>query len=65
LAGVASGIFKDFSIAKKKTEYVDLMEPDKKNHELYMDYFKVYKSVYNNLKNDFVDLDKLRNKYHK
>ncbi len=65
LAGVASGIFKDFSIAKEKTEYVDRMEPDKKNHELYMDYFKVYKSVYNNLKNDFVELDKLRNKYHK
>ncbi|MFA6309204.1 MAG: FGGY-family carbohydrate kinase [Clostridia bacterium] len=65
LAGVSVGIFKDFSIAKKKTEYVELMEPNEETHKLYMDYFKVYKSIYNNLKNDFVELDKLRNKYYK
>lgn len=63
LAGVSVGIFKDFSIAKLKTEYVDLMEPDSKNHELYMDYFRVYKSIYNHLKEDFKELATIRNKW--
>ncbi|MCX7842009.1 MAG: FGGY-family carbohydrate kinase [Clostridia bacterium] len=63
LAGVATGIFKDFSIAKKKVEYVERMEPDKSTHELYMDYFKVYKSLYENVKSDFRALAELRNKY--
>ena len=60
LAGVATGIFKDFSVAKQWTEYVDLMEPDANTHELYMKYFDLYKSVYNNLKEDFKTLAALR-----
>lgn len=63
LAGVATGIFKDFSIARLKAEYVDLMEPDQSNHELYMDYFKVYKNLYEHVKSDFRDLAELRKKY--
>ena len=63
LAGVATGIFKDFSLTKKHAEYIDLMEPDAGNHELYMEYFKLYKSVYNHLKEDFRTLANLRSKY--
>lgn len=62
LAGVATGIFKDFSVAKEWTEYVDLMEPNADTHKLYMKYFDLYKSVYNNLKGDFKKLAELRNK---
>jgi xylulokinase len=61
LAGVATGIFPDFSVAKKWTEYIDPMEPNRKNHELYMEYFKLYKSLYNNIKEDYKTLAKLRN----
>ena len=61
LAGVATGIFPDFSVAKKWTEYIDPMEPNHKNHELYMEYFKLYKSLYNNIKEDYKTLAKLRN----
>lgn len=32
LAGVASGVFKDFSIAVEKAEYIDRMDPDPANH---------------------------------
>ncbi len=64
LAGVSTGIFKDFSIAKKKAEYVDEMEPDEDNHALYMDYFNVYKNLYEHVRSDFMDLAKLRNKYY-
>lgn len=64
LAGVATGVFKDFSIAKEKTEYVDRMEPIKENHEMYMEYFRIYKNLYKHLKDDFRDLAVLREKYH-
>ncbi len=61
LGGVSTGIFKDYSIAKEKAEYIDLMEPIKENHERYMEYFRIYKNLYNHLKQDFKDLAKVRN----
>ncbi len=63
LAGVATELFKDFSVAKQWTEYIDPMEPDKKNHELYMDYFKLYKNLYNHVKEDYKTLAGLREKH--
>lgn len=62
LAGVATGIFKDFSVARQWTQHIDPMEPDAETHRLYMEYFNLYKSVYNNLKNDFTKLAELRNR---
>jgi len=38
------------------------MEPDERNHAEYMEYFEIYKNVYNHLKEDFKELAKLRNK---
>ncbi len=61
LAGVSVGIFDDFSIAKQKAEYIDRMEPDMENHNLYMEYFKIYKSIYTHIKPDFRSLAELRN----
>ncbi len=63
LAGVATGLFEDFSIAKKWVEHIDLMEPDQETHKLYMDYFKIYKNIYEHVKNDYKDLAFLRKKY--
>jgi sugar (pentulose or hexulose) kinase len=60
LAGVSSGVFKDFNIAKQKVEYVEPMEPDETNHGIYMEYFKLYKKVYEHIKEDFRDLARLR-----
>lgn len=65
LAGVATGVFKDFSIAKEKAEYIDRLEPDQKMHDMYMEYFKIYQNVYQHLKSDFVDLAELRGKTYK
>lgn len=62
LAGVASGIFKDYEIAKQKAEYIELIEPKKSNHDLYMEYFKIYKNIYDHLKNDFLDLYNLNSR---
>ena len=63
LAGVATGIFKDFSVARQKVEYVDRLEPIKENHRLYMDYFGLYKNIYRLVKEDFKELAELRNRY--
>ena len=63
LAGVATGIFKDFSVAKDWVEYVEPMEPDSSTHSLYMEYFALYKSIYEHIKVDYKTLAKLRNKY--
>lgn len=60
LAGVATGILKDFTVARQWTEYIDRMEPDANTHKLYMQYFDLYKSVYNNLKDNFKTLATLR-----
>ncbi len=60
LAGVATGIFEDFSVAKQWSEYVDRMDPIPGNHEKYLEYFDLYKSIYENVKGDFQTLARLR-----
>jgi len=63
LSGVATGIFKDFYVAREWSEYIGLMEPDRSNHERYMEYYAIYRNLYEHLKEDFRDLAVLRNKY--
>jgi xylulokinase len=63
LAGVATGVFKDFSVAEQFTSYIDPMEPDQDKHGLYMDYFSLYKDLYEHIKGDFKTLAMLRKKY--
>ena len=62
LAGVATGVFDDFGIAREKAEYVDRIEPDKKRHEKYMEYFRIYKDIYEHVKDDYKNLAKLTGK---
>lgn len=61
LAGVATGVFKDFSVAKQWVEFVEPMEPEKASHERYMDYFGLYKKLYEHVKEDYRELARLRN----
>ncbi|MFO7634766.1 MAG: FGGY-family carbohydrate kinase, partial [Caldilinea sp.] len=63
LAGVATGVFKDFGVAKQWAEYAARMEPNAENHARYMDYFGLYKQVYEHVKGDFVELARIREKY--
>jgi len=60
LAGVATGIFKDFSVAKKWAEYGEELTPNQENHERYMKYFALYKQIYEHVKDDFKALALLR-----
>lgn len=63
LAGVATGVFKDYSIAKEKTQYIERMEPISAHHKQYKDYFALYKKIYAHLREDFTELAKLREEY--
>jgi xylulokinase len=60
LAGVAAGVFKDFSVAKEWVEYIEPMEPNQEHHERYMEYFALYKKLYEHVKEDYRELAKLR-----
>ena len=63
LAGVATGVFKDFGVAKQWAEYGARMEPNTANHARYMEYFGLYKQIYGHVKDDFVELARIRGKY--
>ena len=60
LAGVATGVLKDFSVAKEWAEYVDPVEPNEANHQEYLAYFDLYKQIYEHVKGDFRRLAALR-----
>jgi sugar (pentulose or hexulose) kinase len=60
LAGVATGIVPDYALAKECVELVDPMEPDPQNHERYMQFFHIYKQLYEHLQEDFLQLAAVR-----
>jgi xylulokinase len=60
LAGVATGVFPDFGVARQWVEHVEPAEPNAENHELYMAYFGLFKELYEKVKGDFRTLEKLR-----
>ncbi len=63
LAGVGAGVIKSFDLAREKAQYVGLMEPDAATHQVYMDYFDIYKDLYPQLKEQFAKLAQV-NKRH-
>jgi len=62
LAGVATGVFRDFVVAKRWAEFTDPLEPDPARHALYADYFTLYKRLYTHVADDFKALVRLRNR---
>ena len=60
LAGVATGVFKEFSVAKQWAEFIDPMEPDPATHARYQEYFALYRDLYTHVKGDFKTLTRLR-----
>ena len=60
LAGVATGIFPDFSPARDWTELVEPMEPDAAAHKIYTEYFALYTRLYEAVKHEFPRLAELR-----
>lgn len=65
LAGVATGLFQDFSVARQWTEHIEPMEPDSTSHAVYMEYFALFKSLYEHVRDDYRTLAALREKHHR
>lgn len=59
LAGVGVGVFKSFEIARERAIYRGRLEPNPRNHDVYMEYFALYKSVYAHLREDFRGLQRI------
>lgn len=60
LAGVACGMYPDFSVARQFADTADRMEPDPAAHERYMAYFELYKRLYGHVKDDYRALARCR-----
>ncbi len=59
LAGVGVGVFSDFAVAKLGARYGEHLEPVAENHELYMEYFEIYKGLYADVQGRFQQLQDL------
>jgi xylulokinase len=60
LAGVATGLCPDFRVAQEWAATIEPLEPIAAHHARYMEYFALYKRLYEHLKEDFVALARLR-----
>jgi xylulokinase len=60
LAGVATGVFPGFDVARQWARTIEPMVPDPAAHARYMEHFALFKQVYLDLKSDFVALARLR-----
>jgi xylulokinase len=60
LAGVACGAFPDFSVVKGWVRTVEPIEPDPGRHTRYQELFRLYRRLYDHLKEDFQELARLR-----
>jgi xylulokinase len=62
LAGVAAKQYSDpTSAAKKLIQLTRKIEPNHENHKKYRKYFELYKELYSNLKECFLDLNRIVN----
>jgi xylulokinase len=55
LAAVSSG-FAAWSAVKEKAEYTDHLDPDRENHQLYMEYFDLFQTIYRHTQEDYKTL---------
>lgn len=54
LAGVGAGVFKDFAVAKRWVKTGCRHTPDPERNERYMKLYRVFKNVYEHVKDDFL-----------
>lgn len=59
LAGVGIGEFENFDVAKIHARYGDFLEPDGNVHTLYMEYYKIFRNLYEDIKENFRTLGEI------
>lgn len=45
LAGVGTGVFDGFDVARRNARLIEHLEPDPRNHERYQEYFAIYRTL--------------------
>lgn len=64
LAGVGTGVFKNFEEAIQKSIKIDrIHKPEMKNHEIYKQYYGIYREIYENLKDTMYRSSRLQNSF--
>jgi len=58
-AGVGTGVFKDYSVAKKWVDFSDNHAPDPEKHKTYVKYFEVFERLYPKLKDEYIALSEV------
>lgn len=59
IAGVGIGVLNDYSAIGNWVKFDQEVLPNRENHELYSQYFALYKKVYHSLKDDMAELSRL------
>lgn len=59
LAGIGTGVIKDYSEIENWVQFNEPVLPDKSNHELYSEYFNLYLQLYPAIKNQMHGLAKI------
>ena len=57
-AGVGTGVFKDYNIAREWVRFTDRHEPDAGSHATYMKYYGIFERLYPRVKEEYVELAK-------
>ena len=50
LTGIATGLIPDYWVTKKWAEYINEMQPDAERHNLCMQYYNLFKSIHDGVK---------------
>jgi xylulokinase len=59
IAGMAIGVFSEWSEVEQYITEHEIIQPDLKKHVLYQKYFQIYRKLYLDLKEDFYDLNEI------
>ncbi|MHA1649961.1 MAG: xylulokinase [Candidatus Helarchaeota archaeon] len=62
LAGVGCGLFRDVTVVKNWIPQGERTEPNMENHKIYNNYYKIFRKIYEKLKDTFIDLSELTKK---
>jgi xylulokinase len=56
VAGVGTGVFKNYDVAKEWLHITDNHSPNEEKHKKYMELYRIYENLYRNVKDDFARL---------
>jgi xylulokinase len=59
IAGVGSGVFKDYSVVKDWVSVSNRTDPISKNSEIYDDLYSIYRKLYEQVKDDYPELSEI------